>query len=87
MNEKISILDYGLGNTKSLANALEKIQTKYEWIRKPKQLKRIECDSKCGFMIRSHNEKEIIEIAKQHSKKVHKINVSDAEFKKIMKTT
>ncbi|MDO8428204.1 MAG: imidazole glycerol phosphate synthase subunit HisH [Candidatus Diapherotrites archaeon] len=40
MNEKISILKYGLGNTQSLANALEKMQIQYEWISKPKQIQK-----------------------------------------------
>lgn len=33
------------------------------------KLKSIECDPKCGFMIRSHDEKEVINIAKEHAKK------------------
>jgi predicted small metal-binding protein len=32
-------------------------------------LKQVECDPKCGFLIRSHDEKEVIKIAIEHAKK------------------
>ena len=49
------------------------------------KLKKIECDPKCGFMVRSHDEKELIEIATAHAKKAHKMNVSEKEIKAMMK--
>jgi hypothetical protein len=33
------------------------------------KLKKIECDPKCGFLARSHDEKGIIETASQHENK------------------
>lgn len=35
------------------------------------ELKKVECDPKCGFMVQSHDEKELIEMASQHGKKFH----------------
>ncbi|HVP35467.1 MAG TPA: DUF1059 domain-containing protein [Terriglobales bacterium] len=49
-------------------------------------LKQIECDPMCGFMVRSHDEKEVIEIAKDHMKKIHKMKVSDKEIKEKIKS-
>lgn len=48
-------------------------------------LKKIECDPMCGFMIRSHDEKELVEVAKQHLKKIHKMKLSDKEAKERIK--
>jgi hypothetical protein len=31
-------------------------------------LKKIECEPKCGFMVRSHDEKELVELAIKHAK-------------------
>jgi predicted small metal-binding protein len=48
-------------------------------------LKQVECDPKCGFLIRSHDEKEVIEIAKEHAKKSHNMTITDKEIKAMMK--
>lgn len=48
-------------------------------------LKKIECDPMCGFMVRSHDEMELIEIAKQHVEKVHKMKASDKDIKEKIK--
>ncbi len=45
----------------------------------------VECDPKCGFMIRSHDEKEILKDVKDHAKRAHKMKATDAEIKKMMK--
>ena len=47
-------------------------------------LKKIECDPKCGFMVKSHDEKEIIEIALQHAKKSHKMKITAKDVKGMM---
>jgi predicted small metal-binding protein len=47
-------------------------------------LKKIECDPKCGFMIQSHDEKEALEIAKQHAIKAHDMKITDEELKDMM---
>ncbi len=47
-------------------------------------LKKIECDPKCGFMVRSHDEKEVIAIAIKHAKESHDMKVTEADAKKMM---
>ncbi len=49
------------------------------------KLKKIECDPKCGFMVQSHDEKEVVDIAMQHAKKSHKMNITEKELKGMMK--
>ena len=49
------------------------------------KLKKIECDPKCGFMVQSHDEKELIEIAKEHAKKFHNMIATDEQAKGMMK--
>jgi len=49
-------------------------------------LKKIECDPKCGFVVQSHDEKEIIEIAMQHAKKFHsEEKVTETDIQAMMK--
>jgi predicted small metal-binding protein len=49
------------------------------------KLKKIECDPKCGFLVQSHDEKEIVEIALQHAKKAHSMNITQKDVKGMMK--
>jgi predicted small metal-binding protein len=49
-------------------------------------LKQLECPPECGFMVRSHDEKEIVEIARQHAEKIHKMTMSDKELKEMIKS-
>ena len=51
------------------------------------ELKQIECDDKCGFMVRSHDESELLNIAKTHVKTMHNMNVTDDDMKKKMTTS
>ena len=44
-------------------------------------LKKVECDPKCGFMIRSHDEKEVIAAAIEHAKKSHNEKLSEKEVR------
>jgi len=44
-------------------------------------LKKIECDPKCGFMVRSHDEREVINIAMEHAKKSHGMDVTEKDAK------
>ena len=46
----------------------------------------IACDPMCGFSIRSHDEKEVIDMAGKHVKTKHKMNTTPAELKKMMKS-
>jgi len=50
------------------------------------QLKSISCDPTCGFMVRSHDEKEVMDLAKQHVKKVHHMKTTDKELKAMVKS-
>ena len=45
------------------------------------ELKKIECDAECGFMVRSHDEKELVEVATQHVKKIHKMAASEKDMR------
>jgi len=48
-------------------------------------LKKIECEPQCGFLVRSHDEKELVRIAKEHAEKAHKMTVSEKDIKEMMK--
>jgi predicted small metal-binding protein len=51
-----------------------------------KKLKTITCDPMCGFMVRSHNEDELVEMAKAHAKKMHPdMKMSENEIKAMIK--
>jgi len=49
------------------------------------KLKKLECDPKCGFLIQSHDEKEIVEIAIRHAKIAHSMAVTEKEARAMMK--
>jgi predicted small metal-binding protein len=46
--------------------------------------KTFKCDPSCGFMVRGHDEKELIDIAKTHASKAHKMKMSDDEIRKML---
>jgi predicted small metal-binding protein len=46
----------------------------------------VTCDPACGFMVRSHNQKELISIVKKHAKQMHKMEMTDAQIKEKIKT-
>ena len=48
-------------------------------------LKSVSCAPECGFMCRSHDEKELTSIVKTHAKKVHNKDVTDKDVKDMMK--
>lgn len=50
------------------------------------QMKSITCDPACGFMVRSHDEKEVTSMAQSHVKHAHKKSLSDKDAKEMMKT-
>lgn len=37
------------------------------------------CSPECGFMVRSHNEGEVMEVVKTHAKKQHNMDMSDKD--------
>ena len=49
-------------------------------------LKSVTCDPACGFMVRSHSEKELISMVKMHAKKMHNKTVTDKDVKEMMKS-
>ena len=49
-------------------------------------LKSVTCDPDCGFMVRSHDEKELVGMVKQHVKSAHNKDVSDKDVMAMMKT-
>lgn len=46
----------------------------------------VECDPQCGFMVQSHNEEEIMDIAKKHAKMMHNMDATDEQMKEMIKT-
>ncbi len=49
------------------------------------KLKKVECDPKCGFLVRSHDEKELVDVAIQHAKKAHSKDITEKDVKTMMK--
>jgi predicted small metal-binding protein len=49
------------------------------------QMKKIECPAPCSFSVKSHDEKEIIELAMQHAQKKHNMKISEKEVKEMIK--
>jgi len=47
----------------------------------PLELKKIDCDPNCGFMVRGSDEKELTEVIIQHFKKTHNIALSEKDAK------
>ena len=47
-------------------------------------LKKLECDPTCGFMVRSHDEKELVEIVREHAKKSHNLTVTEKDIREKM---
>jgi predicted small metal-binding protein len=49
-------------------------------------LKSVSCAPECGFMVRSHDEKELSAIVIEHSKRQHNKTITEKEVKALMKT-
>ena len=51
------------------------------------EIKRVSCDPICGFMVQSHNEKEVVDMAMKHVKGAHPdMNFSKNDAMGMMKT-
>lgn len=51
-----------------------------------KQLKQVSCDPTCGFLLRSHDEKEVVDLAMVHAKKAHPtMKVTADDIRKMVK--
>lgn len=49
------------------------------------KLKQVECDPKCGFLVRSHNEKELTDMVIQHAKNQHNKTLSEKDATAMIK--
>ena len=50
-----------------------------------KMMKKIECPAPCSFTVKSHDEKEIVELAMQHAQNKHNMKISEKELKGMIK--
>lgn len=50
-----------------------------------KEMKQIECPAPCSFMVKSHDEKEIVELAVQHAQKMHNMKITEKDVKGMIK--
>jgi predicted small metal-binding protein len=53
---------------------------------KQMELKSVSCDPDCGFMVRSHDENEVIQMVKTHAKQAHNKDLTDKDVKAMIKT-
>ena len=51
------------------------------------KLASVSCDPECGFMVQSHDEKEVIDDTRSHVKKIHNGKATEKEIKKMIKWT
>jgi predicted small metal-binding protein len=49
-------------------------------------LKSVSCTPDCGFMVRSHDDSEIIQIVTDHSRKAHNKTITEKEVRGLMKS-
>ncbi len=52
---------------------------------KQEKLMKLECDPLCGFMIRSHENDEIVRFSKEHASDVHHTDYSNEAIRKMIK--
>lgn len=51
-----------------------------------KKLKSISCDPICGFMVRSHDEEELIEMITAHGNKMHpEVKMTEEQLRSMIK--
>ena len=48
-------------------------------------LKSVSCDPSCGFSVRSHDEKELTAMVKEHAKTHHNMDMTDEQVRGMMK--
>ena len=48
-------------------------------------MKKIECPLPFNFSVKSHDEKEIVEMVKQHAKRIHNMEISEKEIQAMIK--
>ena len=57
-----------------------------ESAKKPMVMKSVSCDPDCGFMCRSHDEKELTTIVIDHAHNAHGKTITEKDVKSMMKT-
>ena len=78
-----STVTFAQEQTKTDAQKVDKKEIKTDKV--ASRLKSVTCPPDCGFMCRSHDEKELTTIVKAHAKKAHNMSYSDKEIKGMMK--
>ena len=78
-----STASFAQGSMNGTKQETKKSDMKTETMTGP--MKSVSCDSPCGFMVRSHNEKELTSIVKAHAMKMHKMKLTDKQIKDMMK--
>ena len=78
-----STVTFAQGQAKTEAKKVDKKEMKAEKTSGP--LKSVSCPPECGFMCKSHDEKELSSIMKNHAKKSHNMTMTDKEVKGMMK--
>lgn len=73
-------------STASFAQEATKQVKKEEMKAEVRALKSVSCDPTCGFMVRSHDDKELTDIVKTHAKKAHNMDMTDEEILGVAKT-
>jgi predicted small metal-binding protein len=53
---------------------------------KAKKMKMIKCGPPCGFMVKSHDEDEIVDIAVRHVKNFHNMKLTKKDIEQMRKT-
>jgi predicted small metal-binding protein len=66
--------------------AMQKGEVKESPKEMSKDLKEIQCDPACGFMMRSHDEKEVIDATIKHAQKAHGKKMTAKDVRGMMKT-
>ena len=71
--------------TSSIAQDANKGEVKKMEKKEMGTLKEVKCDPACGFCIQSKDEKEIISDVKMHAKNHHKMDLTNAKVKEMIK--
>lgn len=69
-----------------LGTAVLSASTAQDTAKKQPPLKSVSCPPECGFMVRSHDEKELTAMVKTHAREMHGKELTDAQVKEMMKT-
>ncbi len=69
----------------SIAQDAKKSDVKKMETKEMGTLREVKCDPACGFCIQSKDEKEIVSTVKVHAKNHHKMDLTDAKVKEMIK--